>query len=168
MNSIKPFKLNMVSNGKLNSILMVYYKDIDKIPIYSCNKPGCYKIVKVSDKNIIILGTDILTLLSEESIKALIWSLILKLDTGLNKVVRNEYTDNYLDHLLSSICGYSTVVNMLKQLLKTQNLSGNQLKLIKNRIGYIENMILNNVELKELDEDSILNRVNITRILEVT
>ena len=168
MNSIKAFRITTIIHGKIKDIIAVYYKDINKVPIFSCNDINSCRMYKLqNNQNIIVIGSNLINKLSEQSLEILAWSLILKTDTGLSKISIDDYNTNYIDRLLASIFGVSAVVNFINQISNIDNLYINQQEYLNMRKQYLEEMIFKNFELRIIDVDSILNRVRLAQILEV-
>lgn len=164
----KPFKIRLNINGEVKSIISMYYKHIDGIPVFSCNSFGSYRIVEVhNNEKIVMIGSDILSHMSEEQISVLIWMLILRYELQLNKCEYSVKDEMYVDKIVAYIFGITSVSDTLKHLVEIIKPAEKQLELFKYRIDYLDNKVIYDFESRDIDVDSILKRINLAQVLEV-
>lgn len=166
----RPFRINLVDNNRCKSIIMMYYKTLNSIPIFSCNDLGSYRIVNINNiGRVILIGSDILSRLDDRSIESLAWSLILQIETDVYRTDYNEVCYNYIDDMTSSLFEYSVVINTLEQLENIEREHNNieQADKLYKRINYLENKTLRNNKIQCIDMKNILERANLASISEV-
>jgi hypothetical protein len=157
--------LNIISNGKVKIIKAIYYKTLGGIPIFSCNDRFSYRIVHITNiGNIILIGSSILSSLTDKSIEVLATEMLIRADS------RFECSNITIDRMLMKIYGPSQVVNMLGQLLganRTDDLSKQHMQALLKRIKYAENNLTSSNDAERIDLKDILNRAGLAQILEV-